>query len=96
MFASTMGQAKRESREDGNSVLGILGDLLNRGETLDFTDRSGTYEAEQTPREFKKLKAIQSPRKLSVARPGHEIYTRRARTGYVHTANLGARLDTRG
>ena len=96
MFAATVGQRESENPADNGGLLGILGDLLNRGETLDFTNRSGAYETDEIPRSFAKLNSMHPSKQLSVARAGHEIYTRRARTGYVHTTSLGARLDTRG
>ena len=96
MLADTMGQNRAEKWDGNRSVLGILGDLFNRAETLNFTDQTGAFESETKVRTESKMSLKQRVHKLSVARPGHQIYTRRARTGYIQTATVGRRVDTRG
>ena len=96
MFAQALGSKQSVSRDETSSLLSILGDLFNRGETLNFTEKSGAFETNEEVRKVAKVIPNRRSSQLSVARPGHEVYTRRARTGYIHTTALGSRVNTRG
>ena len=96
MFANIMERAPLRVRGGENGLLDVLGGVFNRGETLSFSDQSGAFEADEETLRAAKEEKVQLSAPHAVARQGHEIYTRRARTGYVKTATLGRRLDTRG